>query len=91
MAETPEKVKLFLNDLMIKAKPAAEKDFSKVLEIAKKDGIKKIQKWDGTYYSEKLKKELFDLDDEQLKPYFKLENVIDGVFTIAGKLYDLEI
>ena len=90
MAETPDKVNKFLNDLMIKAKPAAEKDFSKVLTIAKKDGIKKIQKWDGTYYSEKLKKELFDLDDEQLKPYFKLENVIDGVFTIAGKLYDLK-
>ncbi len=89
MAETPDKVNKFLKDLMIKAKPAAEKGFSKVLTIAKKDGIKKIQKWDGTYYSEKLKKELFDLDDEQLKPYFKLENVIDGVFTIAGKLYDL--
>ena len=90
MAETPEKVIKFLSDLMVKAKPAAEKDFFKVKDIAKKDGIKKIQKWDGTYYSEKLKKKLFNLDDEQLKPYFKLENVINGVFTIAGKLYDLK-
>ncbi len=90
MAETPKKVKQFLSDLMMKAKPAAKEDFSKVADIAKKDDIKKIKKWDGTYYSEKLKKELFDLDDEQLKPYFKLENVIDGVFTIAGKLYDLK-
>lgn len=89
MAETPEKVKQFLSDLMVKAKPAAKEDFSKVADIAKKDNIKIIQKWDGTYYAEKLKKELFDLDDEQLKPYFKLENVINGVFTIAGKLYDL--
>ncbi len=90
MAETPAKVNSFLKDLMVKAKPAAEKEFSNALDIAKKDGVENIQKWDGTYYSEKLKKELFDLDDEQLKPYFKLENVIDGVFTIAGKLYDLK-
>ena len=90
MAETPEKVNAFLSELMEKAKPAAKKDFKKVKDLAKKDCIGKIQKWDSAYYSEKLKKELFDLDEEQLKPYFKLENVIDGVFTIAGKLYDLK-
>ena len=89
MAETPEKVKTFLNELLVKAKPAAKKDFQKVNELAQKDGVDLLQKWDSAYYSEKLKKELFSLDDEQLKPYFKLENVIDGVFTIAGKLYDL--
>ena len=48
-----------------------------------------LQKWDGAYYSEKLKKELFDLDQEILKPYFKLENVIDGVFEVATRLFDL--
>ncbi len=90
MAETPEKVNAFLSELMEKAKPAAKKDFKKVKDLAKKDCIGKIQKWDSTYYSEKLKKELFDLDEEQLKPYFKLKNVIGGVFTIAGKLYDLK-
>ena len=90
MAETPEKVNAFLSELMEKAKPAAKKDFKKVKDLAKKDCIGKIQKWDSAYYSEKLKKELFNLDEEQLKPYFKLENVIDGVFTIAGKLYDLK-
>ncbi|MEN8185694.1 MAG: M3 family metallopeptidase [Bacteroidota bacterium] len=89
MAETPEKVTEFLNDLLIKAKSAAKKDFEKVEKVAQEDGIVKIQKWDGAYYSEKLKKELFDLDDEKLKPYFKLENVINGVFTVANKLYDL--
>ncbi len=90
MAENPEKVKQFLNDLLVKAKPAAKKDFEKVNKLAKKNGIDTFQKWDSAYYSEKLKKELFNLDDEQLKPYFKLENVIDGVFTIASKLYDLQ-
>ena len=90
MAETPEKVIEFSNNLLEKAKPAAEREFKKLEKYAKKlDGIDKLQKWDGAYYSEKLKKELFDLDQEILKPYFKLENVINGVFEIANRLYDL--
>ena len=91
MAETPEKVLSFSNDLLAKAKPAAQREFKNLEEYAKKlDGIDTLQKWDGAYYSEKLKKELFSLDQELLKPYFKLENVIDGVFNIANKLYDLQ-
>ena len=90
MAETPEKVLSFSNELLAKAKPAAEREFKQLTEFAKKDGIEQLQKWDGAYYSEKLKKELFNLDQEALKPYFKLENVIEGVFTIANKLFDLQ-
>lgn len=91
MAETPIKVEAFLNELLEKAKPAAEKEFKNLQEFAKElDGISRLEKWDSAYYSEKLKQKLFDLDDEQLKPYFKLENVIDGVFTIAKKLFGLE-
>ncbi|MCB0459246.1 MAG: M3 family metallopeptidase [Flavobacteriaceae bacterium] len=89
MAETPEKVKTFLNDLLEKAAPAADREFAQLKAIAKKDSVAQLQKWDGAYYSEKLKKELFNLDQEALKPYFKLENVIDGVFTVAKKLFDL--
>ncbi len=90
MAESPEKVIEFSNNLLKKAKPAAIKEFENLENYAKKiDKIDQLQKWDGAYYSEKLKKELFDLDQELLKPYFKLENVIAGVFTIANKLYDL--
>jgi len=89
MAETPGKVMSFSNELLAKAKPAAEREFKQLSSFAQKDGIEQLQKWDGAYYSEKLKKELFDLDQEALKPYFKLENVIDGVFTIANKLFDL--
>jgi len=90
MAETPERVIEFSNNLLAKAKPAAKKEFENLEKYAKKlDGINQLQKWDGAYYSEKLKKELFDLDQEILKPYFKLENVIDGVFEIANRLYDL--
>lgn len=89
MAETPDKVLSFENDLLVKAKPAAKHEFKQLVELANKDGVDQLQKWDGAYYSEKLKKQLFDLGQEQLKPYFKLENVIDGVFTIAHKLFDL--
>jgi len=89
MAESPENVNAFLNDLLSKAKPAAQKEFDNLSNFAKKDGIVQLEKWDSAYYSEKLKKELFDLEEEQLKPYFKLENVIEGVFTVANKLYDL--
>ena len=91
MAETPEKVLSFSNDLLVKAKPAAQREFTNLENYAKKlDGIDQLQKWDSAYYSEKLKKELFSLDQELLKPYFKLENVIDGAFEIAGKLFDLQ-
>ncbi len=90
MAKTPEKVFEFLNELLEKAKPAAQEEFKNLEAYAKDlDGINHLEKWDGAYYSEKLKQKLFDLDDEQLKPYFKLENVIEGVFTVAHKLYDL--
>lgn len=91
MAETPEKVFSFLNEILEKAKPAAEREFKQLENFAKElDGIDQLQKWDGAYYSEKLKQKLFDLDDEKLKPYFKLENVIEGVFQIATNLFGLQ-
>ena len=90
MAQNPDKVKSFLNDLLAKAKPAAEREFAALLAFAKElDGIEQLEKWDGAYYSEKLKQKLFSLDDEKLKPYFQLEKVLDGAFTIANKLFGL--
>ncbi|KDN55398.1 M3 family metallopeptidase [Flavobacterium seoulense] len=90
MAESPEKVMAFENDLLTKAKPAAEKEFAQLTEFAKNlDGIEQLEKWDGAYYSEKLKQQLFNLDDEKLKPYFQLEKVLNGAFVIAEKLYGL--
>jgi len=91
MAETPEKVHQFLDELLEKAKPAAEREYTELEDFAKNlDGIDRLEKWDGAYYSEKLKQKLFDLDDEKLKPYFKLENVIAGVFKVAEKLFGLQ-
>ncbi len=90
MAETPEKVHSFLNELLEKAKPAAEREFQQLEDFAKDlDGIDRLEKWDGSFYSENLKQKLFDLDDEKLKPYFKLENVIEGVFKVAENLFGL--
>ena len=91
MAETPEKVNTFLQELLVKAKPAAEREFAELEAFAiELDNIDQLQKWDSAYYSEKLKQKLFNLDDEQLKPYFKLENVIDGAFQVANKLFGLQ-
>ena len=90
MAQNPEKVLSFLNDLLEKAKPAAQKEFVQLTAFAKEiDGIEQLEKWDGAYYSEKLKQKLFNFDDEILKPYFKLENVLNGAFTIAEKLFGI--
>jgi len=89
MAASPEKVFSFLNELRQKAYPAAKNEFEMLCDYAKKDGIDQIQKWDAAYYSELLKKEKFELDDEVLKPYFELDAVIKGVFEVARKLYGL--
>ena len=91
MAKTPQKVEAFLEELAVKAKPAAMSEFNELQEFAQQlDGINELQKWDSAYYAEKLKQKRFDLDDEKLKPYFKLENVIDGAFKVAQKLFGLE-
>jgi Zn-dependent oligopeptidase len=91
MAKTPETVGTFLEDLLSKALPAAKKEFEELENFAKNlDSIDQLEKWDSAYYSEKLKQERFNFDDEQLKPYFKLENVIKGAFEVAQKLFGLQ-
>lgn len=90
MAESPDKVMSFLNEIEEYGKPGAEKDVQEVAAYAKKlDGMEDMQRWDFGYYSEKLKKEKYTIDDELLKPYFQLENVVDGVFQTANKLFGL--
>ena len=90
MAQQPTDVQAFLNDLLHKAKPAAEREFQELQAFAQEmHGITQLEKWDTAYYSEKLKQKKFSLDDELLKPYFQLEKVLDGVFTIAQRLYGI--
>lgn len=91
MAANPETVETFMNNLLDKAKPVAVKEMDELKAfVAKNGGPKDLQAWDNSFWSEKLKKEKFDINDELLRPYFKLENVVEGVFTIAKKLYGLE-
>jgi peptidyl-dipeptidase Dcp len=91
MAKSPVKVNAFLDDLLAKAKPAAKQEFEELSNFAKeRDGLQKLEKWDLAFYSEKLKQQKFDLDDNLLKPYFPLQQVIDGVFLVANKLYELK-
>ncbi len=90
MAQNPARVLDFLNDLLEKAAPAAKKEFAELTDFAKElHQIDHLEKWDGAYYSEKLKQQRFDLDDEILKPYFQLENVLNGAFEVAKRLYQL--
>src|SRR5690625_7680 len=90
MAKSPESVTEFLEDLKIKAKPSAIKQRDELAVFAKEvDGITTLQKWDTAYYSEKLKQKLFAIDDELLRPYFQLDKVLHGVFTISNKLFGL--
>ena len=88
MAENKENVYDLLNKLLVAYKPAAQKEYDEVQDYANKNGAYfKVQSWDWSYYSEKLKAEKFDLTDEMLRPYFELENVKKGVFGLATKLF----
>lgn len=90
MAEAPETVSGFLLDLLEKSMPAARRELKTLSAYAqKRDGITHLESWDSAYYSEKLKQEKFQLDDEALKPYFELNQVLHGVFTVAKNLFDL--
>ncbi|WP_353149213.1 M3 family metallopeptidase [Chryseobacterium sp.] len=89
MAKSPVKVFDFLNELLTKAKPYADKEIEELRSLAKADGIEEMQSYDHAFYAEKLRKEKFDLNDEELKPYFPLDQVQDAVFGLAGKLFGL--
>ncbi len=90
MADTPEKVEKFLEELYTAAKPAAFRDLNTIKKFASEDGLKEpLERWDWAFYSEKLKKKLYDIDDEILKPYFSLEKVESAIFGLATKLYGI--
>ena len=90
MASNPATVNAFMENIIKHATPAAMAETEELKAYAKKlDGITDYQKWDNTYYAEKLKNEKFSINDEMLRPYFKLDKVIAGVFEVAHKLYGL--
>ncbi len=90
MADTPDKVEKFLEELYQASKPAALRDFETTGRFAKTLGhTGSIERYDWSFYSEKLKKKLYEFDDEILKPYFSLDKVEDAVFGLAGRLYGI--
>lgn len=90
MAENPENVRKFLQELLEKSKPAADRELEELTRFAEQtDDINLLEKWDSTYYSEKLKQQKFQLDDELLKPYFELNNVLQGAFDVAHRLFGI--
>ncbi|WP_020606034.1 M3 family metallopeptidase [Spirosoma spitsbergense] len=91
MAGSRDKVQGFLDELVTYARPAAERQLAELTAYAKAHRFPEdtLQAWDSSYYADKLKKEKYDLDDETLKPYFKLDNVLNGAFALAEKLYGI--
>jgi peptidyl-dipeptidase Dcp len=89
MAATPDHVFNFLNDLLEKAKPHAGRDIEALKPLAAKDGIETLMPFDHAYYAEKLREEKYDFSEEELKPYFPLEQVLHAAFDAAKKLYGL--
>ena len=91
MAKNPETVYKFLNDLWKPALNRAKMEIDDIQKIINNEGNNfKLEAWDWWYYAEKVKKEKYDLDEEMLRPYFKLENVLQGVFDVASKLYGIK-
>jgi Zn-dependent oligopeptidase len=89
MAKSPQTVTDFIENLYDVAMPFAKKELEEIKQIAQEDGIDELQSYDFGYYTNLYKKAKFNFDEEELKPYFQMENVIAGVFAIAEKLYDL--
>jgi Zn-dependent oligopeptidase len=90
MAKAPKQVIALWEELLEVAIPKAKEEIKEVQDLANElDGVETIERWDFSYYSEKLRDQKFALNDELLKPYFKLENVIDGAFKTATKLFGI--
>jgi len=82
----------FLNRIYDIAYPAALNEIDEVAAFARKlDNIDKLMPWDYPYYANKLKQEKYDFDPEMLRPWFKVEEVIEGLFVIANKIYDISL
>ncbi|MEO8803509.1 MAG: M3 family metallopeptidase [Rudaea sp.] len=92
MAATPERVLAFLHDLLDRAKPVGEHELTQLREFAHAElGLAELQPWDIAYASEKLRLRQFALSEEELKPYFPLPRVIDGLFAITQRVFGVSL
>jgi len=92
MAQSPEQVMDFLNDLAERSKPIAVKEFEELKAFAKETaGMDELQAWDVTYFAEKLRQQRYSISQEELKPYFPEDKVVSGLFAVVNRLYGLVI
>lgn len=91
MAKNPETVEKFIEGLIVPSVPFAKKDVADVYDYARKNGFEgnELMPWDFSFWSEKYKEAEYSLNEELLKPYFRLENCIDAVFGLANRLYGI--
>ncbi len=91
MAENGQTVSAFLSQLSTATKPSAEREFLELSTFASQDGMTALQAWDLPYYSEKLRQQLYDISQEDVRPWFPLDKVLPGLFGVVGRLYGLTI
>ncbi|SHG03976.1 oligopeptidase A [Vibrio gazogenes] len=92
MAESPEQVLTFLNDLAKRAKPQGEKEVQALRDFAQENfGVDELALWDIAYFSEKQKQHLFQISDEELRPYFPESKVISGLFEVIHRVFGMTV
>jgi oligopeptidase A len=92
MAKTPEEVIAFLDDLFARSKPIAQQELAEIKTLAKKcDDLDDLQAWDIAYYSERLQQDKFNFTQEDCRPYFPIDRVINGLFSLMHQIYGLTI
>ncbi|WP_286240684.1 oligopeptidase A [Neptuniibacter halophilus] len=92
MAENTDQVVGFLNDLAEKSRAVAQQDFQQLTDFAREEhGLEALEAWDLAYYGEKLKQARYAISEEQIRPYFPLPKVLEGLFAVTGRLFDIEI
>ena len=92
MAETSDQVLGFLNNLAVKAKPQGEKEVEELRQFAEKEfGVANLELWDIAYYSEKQKQNLFEISDEELRPYFPEAKAVSGLFEVLNRVFGMSV
>ncbi|MEP8022231.1 M3 family metallopeptidase, partial [Vibrio parahaemolyticus] len=92
MAETPAQVLGFLNDLATRAKPQGEREIEELRQFTKSEfGVEELNVWDIAYYSEKQKQHLFQISDEELRPYFPESKVVSGLFEVLNRVFGMTV
>ncbi|EKN8282790.1 oligopeptidase A [Vibrio cholerae] len=92
MAQTTDQVLGFLNDLASKAKPQGEREVEELRQFSESEfGVKQLELWDIAYYSEKQKQHLFEISDEELRPYFPEQKVVNGLFEVLSRLFGMQV